>query len=80
MNAPLQLPRREQDLYDLLAGKGDVAIIALYIAMGGPEFADPTYPQKWLGPYITRLNRRVKNLRMKVKPGVARETYQLVIL
>ena len=77
MSQPLELPKREQDLYDLLVGQGDVHIAALYEAMGGPEDRDPPYRQQWLGPYISRLNRRLKNLKMRVRPGQARETYCL---
>ena len=79
MTNELTLPRREQDLYDLLAGKGDVPIAAIYQAMGGPEDRDPRYHQQYLGIHVTRLNRRLKNMRMKVKPGEARGTYTLVI-
>lgn len=79
MSTELTLPRREQDLYDLLAGKGDVSIPDLYEAMGGPVDRDPSYYQMWLGYYITRLNRRIKNMKMKVRPGEARGTYTLVV-
>ena len=80
MTQPLELPRREQDLYDLLAGKGDVPIPVLYAGMGGPDGADQLRQQQWLGAYVTKLNRRVKNLKMRVRPGEARGTYALVIV
>lgn len=80
MTQPLELPRREQDLYDLLAGKGEVPIDVLYEGMGGPPCDDPRRRQQWLGPYTTKLNRRIRNLKMRVKPGRLRDTYALVIV
>lgn len=75
----LVLPKREQDLYDLLAGKGDVAIDDLFRDMGGPEYDESRNRQQWLGPYVTKLNRRLKKLKIKVRPGVARGTYRLEV-
>lgn len=80
MTQPLELPRREQDLYDLLAGKGDVHINDLYLGMGGPDCDDLRRRQQWLGPYTTKLNRRIRNLKMRVRPGEKRDTYALVIV
>ena len=70
------LSPREQQLYDLLFGRGDVPIKELYEAMGGPPNPKWRYIQRWLGPYITLLNRRLEG--MKVEPGALKQTYRLV--
>jgi hypothetical protein len=80
MIPPLALPRREQDLYDLLAHKGDVSIDILYQGMKGPPCDDMRRRQQWLGPYTTGLNRRLKNHKLRVKPGRLKNTYALVAL
>lgn len=69
-----ELSPREQQLYDLLFGRGDVPISELYEAMGGPEHK--RYPQQWIGRYIVLLNRRLDS--MKVEPGALKQTYRLV--
>lgn len=71
------LPARTQQLYDLLFGRGDVPVADIYAAMGGP--ADAAYTKaQWLGPYVTRLNRRLKAEGMRVKPGKMKGAYCLV--
>ncbi len=73
----IPLPIRTQKLYDLLFGQGDVLIDDLYASMGGP--ADATYTKaQWLGPYITRLNRRLRGEGLKVEPGKLKGSYRLV--
>lgn len=73
------LTPREQDLYALLRGGADVKIDDLFSAADGPPEL-PYNRQMWLGPYITKLNRRIKNHKLKVRPGVARGTYRLVAI
>lgn len=76
---PLKLPKRAFQLYDLLAGNGDVDIDALFAAMGGPAPSDPQYRQRWLGAYITDLNRRIAPHGQRVIPGQLKRTYCLAI-
>jgi len=71
------LPARTQHLYDALFGRGDVPIADLYATMGGPVDASYTKAQ-WLGPYITRLNRRLRERGLKVTPGRMKGSYCLV--
>jgi hypothetical protein len=74
-----KLPARTQQLYDLLFGRGEVLVTDIYAAMGGP--AEATYTQaQWLGPYITRLNRRLAKHGQKIVPGDLKRTYRLVKL
>jgi hypothetical protein len=72
----MKLSPRQQQLYDLLFGRGDVPIKELYEGMGGPEHNGAYTEQEWLGPYITLLNRRLDG--MKVEPGALKQTYRLV--
>lgn len=79
MNADdLKLPRKSRELYDLLAGKGDVNIVEIYEALGGAGERDHRYSQQWVGAYVTALNRRLKNHHLRVKPGQMKRTYALV--
>lgn len=76
------LPARQQQLYDLLAGKGDVRISDLYAMMGGPlhRAEEPRYAQQWLGKYITLLNRRLEARGLKVEPGELKGSYRLTVI
>jgi hypothetical protein len=80
---PLKLPRRQQQLYDRLLGRGDVAISDLFFAIatlhaqGRPDAFDQRFQQMWLGPYITALNRNLSDHRMRVEPGALKGTYRL---
>jgi hypothetical protein len=76
-----QLPAQQRTLYEALKGKGDVAIGDLFCALlPGAEEQERTRQQQMLGPYITRLNRRLSKHRQAVKPGDLKGTYRLVIL
>lgn len=74
----LCLPPVLSRIYAALIGEGDVAIDALLHAaqIQAPE----KLRQEYLGPYITRLNRRLKNHGRAVKPGQLKGTYRLVIV
>ena len=73
------LPRRLQQLYDAMANKGDVAFDALCDAL--ERGADSTCsPHEWLGPYVTRLNRRLAKRGLKVIPGDLKGTFRLTVL
>lgn len=79
----MKLARRQQELYDLLLSRGDVAIDTLYDCMGGPEGRSTltrgrSYAQAWLGGYVTRLNRKLAGHDLKVEPGDLKRTYRLV--
>lgn len=76
-----QLPTQQRALHDALKAKGDVPIADLYAALF-PEAVETerTRQQQMLGPYITRLNRRLAKHRQAVKPGDLKGTYRLVIL
>lgn len=81
MPTDLKLTVSERMLFDLFDRHGeDVPIDVLYVGMSGPpDRADETtYPQKWLGGYITRLNRRLAAVNMKIEPGALKRTYRLV--
>lgn len=80
-----KLPKRQQQLHDLLLGRGDVLIVDLYAAMfetnpmkrGTRTVAEK---QRHLGPYITTLNRSLDVLgrKLRVEPGALKNTYRLV--
>jgi hypothetical protein len=77
-----ELPARQQQLYDLLAGRGDVMIADIYKAMKGPRERkdDLRYQQQWLGKYITLLNRNLVERDLKVRPAQTKGAYCIVIL
>lgn len=72
----MNLPAQTQKLYDALLGRGDVPIDTLYAALSGSGRED--LKQQWLGPYVTRLNRRLVGHKMRVEPGATKGTYRLV--
>lgn len=76
----IDLPAQQKTLFDALEGKGDVAIETLYTALGLPPTPERTRQQQSLGPYITRLNRRIARHRKAVKPGALKGTYALVTI
>lgn len=73
----IALPRRCQQLYDALSGRGDVPFATLCEAIDAN--LGPTASQQWLGPYVTRLNRRLVKHGLAVKPGVVKGTYRLIV-
>lgn len=76
-----KLPVRQAALYALLVGKGDVPVLDLYRAMGGPaeRGGDVRYAQQYLGGYITKLNRRLQARKIRVIPGRLKNTYTLSV-
>lgn len=78
------LPKRQQQLYDRLLGRGDVPIEQLFYAIatlhaqGSEQAFSTAYQQRWLGPYLAALNRNLADRRMKVEPGALKGTYRLV--
>ncbi len=77
-----ELTPRQKQLYDLLFGKGDVEILDLFKALGGPEERqdDARYAQQWLGAKITRLNRALEPQKLRVIPGRMKSTYAMVVV
>lgn len=78
----MNLPRRQKQLYDLLLGRGDVPIVDLYADLNSIKVTDVAsttqHMQRWLGPYITALNRNLADARLHVEPGALKNTYRLV--
>lgn len=79
-----RLPKRQQQLYERLIGRGDVSIpdlfytIATLRAQGLPAAFKVQYQQRYLGPYIAALNRNLVADRLRVEPGALKNTYRLV--
>lgn len=73
----INLPPKMDVLYRTLFGQGDVAWETLADTLG---LGQERHPQQALGPYVTRLNRRLAKHRMKVEPGRMKRTYRLVTL
>lgn len=71
------LPPQLQKFYDELFGKGDVPWAHLFKVLGLQEGRDL---QQALGPYVVRINRRLRTQRMRVEPGQMKKTYRLVRL
>ena len=71
------LPPKMNVLYRALFGQGDVGIDELAEGLG---LGADRHPQQALGPYVTRLNRRLAKHKMKVEPGRMKRTYRLVAL
>lgn len=76
----MNLSRHQKVLYGLLLGRGDVSIDLLHHALSGVRRSplSTSAKQRWLGPYIQRLNRRLSHEGMKVEPGALKGTYRLV--
>ena len=77
---PLELPPKLRGLYDFMRAHDgeDVTIPAIYGAVVAGDALDLRTAQQKLGPYITRLNRRLREHRKAVKPGRLKGTYALV--
>jgi hypothetical protein len=79
-----RLPKRQQQLYDRLLGRGDVPIDQLFFtiatlhAQQSEQAFNTAYQQRWLGPYLTALNRNLAGQKLKVEPGALKGTYRLV--
>ena len=76
---PTDLPERQQQIYDVLKGRGDVPITELAAAIDSPK-QDLAAQQQWLGPYSVRLNRRLAKQKLRVKPGALKGTYRLTVV
>ena len=74
---PLELPPKLKELHDFLKGKGDVAILDIYRNVVSAEELPQRAAQQYLGPYITKLNRRLREHKQAVRPGRIKGTYVL---
>lgn len=73
----LNLPKRQRQLFDALLGRGDVSWQDLCAAIE----AEPTgHLAQYLGPYITKLNRRLAKANLRVEPGLTKGTYRLTAI
>lgn len=76
-----ELPARQQQLHDLLFGRGDVPIADIYAAMcNQPVDETVQYKQRWVAAYVTALNRNLAGRNLKVEPGALKNTYRLVAI
>ena len=74
------LPPKMSILYGALVGKGDVPVVSVHNTYFGEPEADFRKAMQRLGPYVTKLNRRLKNQKKAVKPGRLKGTYCLITL
>lgn len=80
--ATIVLPPVQAKLYAAVLHREDVKIEEIYAAMRDPA-AVPQHTsvrdqQMWLGPYLTKLNRRLKNYGLRIVPGQLKGTYRLI--
>lgn len=76
----IELPPQLAKLYQAFDARDkDVPLIDLYgiIFTDLPDEEQLRHAQQRLGPYITRLNRRLKGAKQAVRPGASRRTYRL---
>lgn len=73
--ARMKLPAQQHKLYAALLDQGDVAIDLLYRTLFDRE--PPKDAQQRLGPYIVKLNRRLAEHGLIVRPGRIKRTYSL---
>ena len=73
----LSLPRKQGQIYHMLEAGEDVHVLNLYQRVIGKETNDQRFAQQVLGPYFTRLNRRLREKKLHVAPGSLKGTYRL---
>ena len=77
----IHLPKKLRQFYEMLRGGGDVKIVDLYVALSEkPPLPDSARMHMWLGPYVVKINRRIKKHGQAVRPGELRRTYRLIVL
>lgn len=76
-NETLELPPKLHKLHAFLFEKGDVAIEDIYREVLSPQVPPLREAQQQLGPYVTRLNRRLRAHKQAVRPGRIKGTYVL---
>lgn len=82
MNEVKLASRHQRALFEALRSNGDVSIDILFQAIDGPgeRYVTPTERRRWIGSYITRLNRRLAPHRLTIKPGDLKRTYRLNVV
>jgi len=82
MTDDIYLPPRQRALFGSLKGCGDVHIDVLFAAVDGPaqRYVTPTMRRRWIGSYLTRLNRRLAGHGLAVQPGEMKRTYRLHVV
>jgi hypothetical protein len=75
----IDLPPKLRLIYDMMPFGQDVAIADIFdvVTEGHLRSDDLRYKQSYLGSYITKLNRRLKNHGRRVEPGKLKGTYRL---
>lgn len=75
----LELPTKMKQLLDVMEPAGqDVTVVKMFEAVKGEKAtAEYRHLQQHMGPYITRLNRRLAQYRYRVEPGRLKGTYRL---
>lgn len=71
----MELPKQQAKLYAILAGGADIDIDVLYRTLLEKE--PPKNAQQHIGPYISKLNRRIALKGEIVRPGKLKRTYSL---
>lgn len=76
-NKKIELPAALQLLFDALKTGKDTPIATIHATLFGSTLEDPRSMQQRVGPYVTRLNRRIRGAKKIVKPGALKGTYVL---
>lgn len=83
---PIDLPESLKRLYDafLMVGAATEApaltIEAMHRAVYGSLEGERRDMQQRIGPYVTKLNRRIRSHKLAVKPGDMKGTYVLLTI
>jgi hypothetical protein len=81
MTTNIRLPTKQKAIFEALRGAGDVPFDVLFQAIDGPEhYRSNRQQQRWLGSYLTRLNRSLRDHGMVVQPGDLKRTYRLNVV
>lgn len=81
VTADIHLPPRQRAIFERLRGAGDVSVCDLFDAIEGPDrYRSNRQQQRWLGSYLTRLNRRLRDHGLVVQPGDLKRTYRLNVV
>lgn len=77
----LALPPKLKALHDSLLGEGDVPILDIYAKVAdGTQERPLREAQQYIGTYITKLNRKLREHGQVVRPGRLKGTYHLTTL
>jgi hypothetical protein len=79
MSSDVRLPPYLDGLYAAFQPGVDVPISELLSIMGFAS-RDPRTDQQYVGAYLTKLNRRIRDRKQRIVPGDLKRTYRLVTL